>query len=122
MINFIVLSTQRTGSTFLGNCLDSHPQIRFFEELFMPKNTKDNSFTRFRQKSLSHFVKYVFARQSLVDIYLEDFDRNYDQFEAVGFKFMYGQAERYPEVLSWCKSKQIKDIHLIRKNTLKRVV
>jgi hypothetical protein len=42
--------------------------------------------------------------------------------EAVGFKVNYSQINRYPAIIPWIKQNDIKIIHLIRMNLLKRLV
>lgn len=47
---------------------------------------------------------------------------NEAEVDAFGFKFMYGQNRRYPQVRQWCKEHGVKVIHLVRKNALKAIV
>lgn len=35
MVKAVQISAKRCGSTFLMNCLDSHPHIEAYEELFV---------------------------------------------------------------------------------------
>ena len=42
--------------------------------------------------------------------------------QAVGFKVNYSQINRYSEIISWIKHNDVKIIHLIRNNLLKRLV
>ena len=41
MENFIILSTQRTGSTLMVDILNQHPELACFGELAIPKKAKD---------------------------------------------------------------------------------
>jgi LPS sulfotransferase NodH len=122
MIKFIVLSTQRSGSSYLGVSLDSHPRIRCCEELFMPKNHNEITYRTYRTASLERRVSHLFQRKKLIYSYLEQVLRGSPDVDAFGFKFMYGQYRRFPEVMQWAKESDVRIIHLIRRNTLKMIV
>ena len=122
MTKYIVLSTQRSGSTFLGTSLDAHPKIRCCEELFMPKNANPTTYRTYRNLSLERKLKHAFMRRKSICTYLNQTFSDAQKFDAFGFNFLYGQARRFPEVIDWCKQANVKVIHLIRKNTLKVLV
>lgn len=122
MIKFIVLSTQRSGSSYLGALLNSHPRISACEEIFMPKNENDISYRTYRTASLKRRISHVLARRKLIFAYLDELVDMQGDVDAFGFKLMYGQARRYPEVVDWCKDYQVRVVHLIRRNTLKMIV
>ena len=118
MVKFCIFTTQRSGSSWLGTMLNSHPQIKECGEIFFrsrkPKLTDPSlqSFFEFKQDRLGEF------RPKLVFEYLKTLDQYTDQHDAVGFKFMYGQIIRRPEVLIKLVTDQYKIIHLIRDNYL----
>jgi hypothetical protein len=58
----------------------------------------------------------------LIYSYLEQVLRDSPDVDAFGFKFMYGQYRRFPEVMQWAKESDVRIIHLIRRNTLKMIV
>lgn len=118
MVKFCIFTTQRSGSSWLGTMLNSHPQIKECGELFFrsrkPKLTDPNfqSFFEFQQEHLSEF------RPQLVFEYLKKLDQYTNEYDAIGFKLMYGQIIRRPEVLIKLFTDKYKIIHLIRDNYL----
>jgi|GEM_PF-3057748 len=48
---FIILTTQRSGSTFLRLWLDSHPEIRAHSEVFLRRNDCDDDFCAYLARS-----------------------------------------------------------------------
>lgn len=122
MIKFIVLSTQRSGSSYLCSLLDKHPDIRCVEEIFMPRNRNPVTYRTWRNASFGRKLKHLFTRQESIDAYLEELCAGQPKLDAFGFKLMYGQVARYPEILNWCKRNDVRVVHLIRKNALKMVV
>lgn len=122
MIKFIILSTQRTGSTFLHTSLNSHPRIESSDELFMPRNSKEDAYAVYRRMTWRRRVVHLLNRQSIVNDYLNDFFTSRPGVEAKGFKLMYGQVKRFPQVSQWCKESDVRVIHLIRQNLLKVIV
>lgn len=122
MVKFIILSTQRTGSSLLQALLNSHSRIDSYVEIFMPKNEKKDSFASYRRNSLQRRVLYIVNRSSITRDYLEEFFAKGSPVDAKGFKFMYGQARRFPEVASWCEANDVRVVHLIRENFLKIIV
>lgn len=122
MIKFIILSTQRSGSAFLVTSLTSHPRIHCYREIFLATNPQPESYRTYRTQSLQHRVAHVFQGKRLIDSYLTQLYCPEGQGDAVGFKFMYSQAETLPEVVTWLRNHQVKVIHLIRTNILKKIV
>ena len=122
MIKFVIVSTQRSGSAFLVTCLSSHPKIQCYREIFLPSNPKPETYRTYRTASLGRQLDHLFRRKRLVDDYLANLYASSDGVDALGFKFMYSQAWKFPEVVAWIKEHKAKVIHLIRKNTLKRII
>jgi LPS sulfotransferase NodH len=67
-------------------------------------------------------MSHVLARRKLIFAYLEEIVDMQGDVDAFGFKLMYGQARRYPELVDWCKDHQVRVVHLVRRNTLKMIV
>lgn len=131
---FLIWFTGRTGSTFLCDLLDSHPQISCRKEQFcevkieaktqFPKNAR--TFTN----KAGTFARRLFADQEIVD------DPNTDQtseylasilnsgLPACGFKLKFpNQSFVYPEVVQALKAiSGLKVIELVRENVLKQAV
>jgi len=121
---FVVLSTQRSGSTWVVDMLNSHPRVLAQSELFMhggegrPKWGGERDLLYWqtfigdkgggrlvRPYWLWHYLGRAFAARPGV--------------EAVGFKLMYSQLTRIAKPLMpalWLKRARI--IHLIRRNAL----
>lgn len=119
MNRFLLLSTQRSGSSFLGTSLGSHPDITCFEEVFMPRNQGPRSFSTYRTASLRRRIEYLIARRRTIFRFLDELYASVGPGQSVGFKFMYRQAQRHPEVIAWCERNDVRVVHLIRRNFLK---
>lgn len=124
-LKFVILGTQRTGSTLIRTCLDSHPDIRCFGELFAQRDERPHSYAGFVTSSLSHRLLHYVGRKHLIYRYLDqlpdkDDDRTY------GFKVMYSQLQgfRYgfPMILDYLSDHRVKVLHVVRKNVLKMAV
>ena len=119
---FIIITSQRTGSTMLVRLLDSHPDVFCLGEMFFQKKESDYSYRTYFGANYSRKILNVFNRASAVKGYLDEFySRN--NCGATGFKFMYGQARsfppRFPSVLDYAKKNEIKIIHNICSNYLR---
>lgn len=120
MVKFIILATQRTGSSFLGTSLDSHPEVTCCEELFMPRNRNEITYRSYRQSSWIHRFTHLLSQQRLVHAYLDHVASSAKPgASAWGFNLMYNQAIKYPATLSWCRRNDVRIIHLLRRNLLK---
>jgi LPS sulfotransferase NodH len=122
--NFVVLSTQRSGSTWVVDMLTSHPRVVAYSELFMhggegkPKWGAEND--------LPYWQTYIQdkggrrpARPYWLWHYLGEAFRERPGIDAVGFKLMYSQLTRISRPLMpalWLK--RVRIIHLIRRNAL----
>ncbi len=122
MTKFIVLTTQRSGSSYLCSLLDNHPGISCTQEVFLPRNTNEITYRTWRTASIGRELKHWFKRQDAVNAYLAQLYGKQPSLQAFGFKLMYGQAKRYPEVVDWCGRNNVRVVHLIRQNALKMVV
>ena len=122
MIRFVVLSRQRSGSAFLATSLASHPDIDCYREIFLPKNSDADAYRAYRSATLARKLDYMVRRQESVNGYLVDMYAARTDVSVLGFKFMYSQAKKYPQVVEWIKANDVKVIHLIRSNTLKMMV
>jgi hypothetical protein len=102
--------------------LTSHPDIHCYREIFLPTNPKPETYRTYRMQSLPRKVAHLFQRKQLIDSYLTDLYAADGNLKALGFKFMYSQAEKLPDVVTWLKDHEVRVIHLIRANTLKKIV
>lgn len=125
MRRFVVLSTQRSGSTLLTSSLNSHPDVLCSGELFFPRSDTEFAMRAYRRLSLRNWLMHSFRRGALVREYLDDY---YSQpgYRATGFKFMYSQSRwlpyLYPSVVRYLHDHNIHVIHNIRENYLRMYI
>ncbi len=122
MHKFVILTTQRTGSTYLWRCLDSHPSIASHGEMFLPSVPWENSYSHYVKANRRRRFEHLLRRRRSVNAYLADFFVPYRELEAAGFKLMYDQIRRYPDLWKWIFRDDVHVLHLVRKNTLKLIV
>ncbi len=111
---FCIITTQRSGSTWLISLLESHPDIKAFYEIFLdrwPGNDFLISFHEFKQANFGIRPEKTFRYLDQLNIYP-------GKHHTIGFKIMYNQLGRYPEVLAKFALDRYKIIHLIRDNHL----
>lgn len=120
-IKFLILTTQRSGSTLLRTALDSHPEICCYGEIFLEKYTGPGSFFRMAKSTDSLGLLSVLRRRQMVARLLDGLYQE-DCGKAVGFKFMYDQARyrpyKFPMVMKYAELNHVKVIHLHRQNIL----
>lgn len=124
---YIILATQRSGSTWLVDMLNSHKEIISYSELFLKNAAKDKPtwagkkdillrqaylrktnkgiFQRFRPFSCFRYLDYVFHSYN-------------EGINSIGFKLMYNQLLNFPEILVYLLFNRVYIIHLIRRNIL----
>lgn len=115
---FVVLTTNRSGSVWLMSTLNSFEDVVAQGELFLPRPRvseprwdSDFACTRFIETEFEGLTTRPFT----VFSYLDDL---YGSAGTVGFKLMYAQLGRYPEILLYLIRHRIRVIHLIRRNHL----
>jgi LPS sulfotransferase NodH len=120
--NFVVLSTQRSGSTWVVDMLTSHPRVVAYSELFM--HGGEGSPKWGGEKDLPYWQTYSRGKSRVTKPYLlwkylgQAFSER-PGIDAVGFKLMYSQLSRISRPLMpalWLK--RVRIIHLIRRNAL----
>jgi len=116
--HFVVFTTQRNGSTWFMSVLNGLDGVAAHGELFLPRRRSeeerwDSDFARPR------YVEYQEnsggARPFSIFKYLDAFYRSKD---ATGFKLMYSQLRLFPELLPYLARKNIRVVHLVRRNHL----
>jgi LPS sulfotransferase NodH len=126
--NFVLMSTQRSGSTWVLDMLDSHPAITCYDALFLPEGT-GKPFAGAAGKQ--YFADYVRARDPLVPTiaapvlgwqFLNHLYTTDEPMEAIGFKFMYSQFKPYPWLLAYLRLRGLRVVHLVRENKLDHVL
>ncbi|MGH3136357.1 MAG: hypothetical protein ACRDPV_07685 [Gaiellaceae bacterium] len=116
--HFVVFTTQRNGSTWLMSVLNGLDGVSAQGELFLPRPRSPE--TRWDSEfALPRYVEsktqYGRVRPLSVFNYLSAL---YRDGSAVGFKLMYSQLRRYPEILPYLMRKRIRVVHLVRRNHL----
>jgi len=120
--NFVVLSTQRSGSTWVVDMLTSNPRVIAYSELFMhggdgtPKWGQEQDLPYWQTYSRD---KHRVAKPYWLWHYLGEAFEERPDVDAVGFKLMYSQLTRISRPLMpmlWLK--RVRIIHLIRRNAL----
>ncbi len=120
--DFLVLTTQRTGSSWLMDRLDHSPELEGHMELFYlherrePPRAGSNDYPRFVESRATVARGH---RPFAVFRYLENF---YARKTAAGFKLMYSQLREYPEILPWLAWRRLPVVHLIRANHLDVII
>jgi len=116
--NFVVFTTNRSGSEWIISTLNNFQGVSAHGELFLPRprilNEKwdaDFAYTRFIETKFKGLTFRPFS----VFSYLNTL---YGMPGNVGFKLMYKQLGLYPEILAYFMRHRIRVLHLIRQNHL----
>jgi hypothetical protein len=120
---FVVVGTQRSGTSPVRQVLDSHSAVLCRGELFGSAYGKTDGYRRFRfangWRQLGHFL----WRERQVAGFLRDRLQAPHAVHAVGFKLMRSQVRyvpyRYPMLLSWIRERHVRLIHVTRHNVLR---
>ena len=134
MKKFVVVGVQRSGTTFIGSSLDSHPQIKYVGEVFkvrgwyLNRSSKkltrrkaysgEYGYTNWSDRSVTRQISHFVCRNQATKNYL-DYFYNLEDYDAVGFKLMSSQARRFKGIIPYIQNNDVKVIHIIRENILK---
>ncbi len=123
---FVILSSPRSGSTWVIDRLNSHPEAAVYTELFVPSGdgypkwggAKDLEFwnTYYAQQPAGRRGRIF--RPFVCWGYLNRIYRQQPGIRSVGFKLMSGQLKRYPEIFPYLVCRRVSILHLIRRNHL----
>jgi LPS sulfotransferase NodH len=139
MIKFLIITQPRSGAHWFMSCLNSHPQtycpklptlfstynlspIKWFKPHFLSVGKPSSPYYKYRNSSLKRQIAHRFNRNKLIYDFLSDLYAEHHNVRAVGFKVNYSQIKKYRVAISWVKQNDIKIIHLVRNNLLKRLV
>jgi LPS sulfotransferase NodH len=124
MTRFVVLSTQRSGSTWVVDMLTSHPQVVAYSELFMHGGVGTPKWGK--EKDLPYWQTYIadkrggrLTRPYWLWRYLGQALDERPGADVIGFKLMYSQLTSIAKPLMpalWLK--RVRIIHLVRRNAL----
>ena len=117
--HYVVLSSQRSGSTWLMSILNQVEPNRAYGELFL-KRKKPGTMERWDSElNYPHFPEvYTASRKFRLRLVFSYLDALYCQPGSVGFKLMYTQLQKYPEILVYLLVHRVKVVHLVRQNQL----
>jgi LPS sulfotransferase NodH len=124
---FCVLFSIRSGSTWLIDLINSHPQIQAYREVFLnePKKTHVKEWNK---HILPETRFYDFKNENLLwrplstFKYLNSLTRQSQRYSSVGFKLSYGQLFNHPEILWKLILDRYKIIHMLRLNPLDVII
>lgn len=124
-VPFMVLGSQRTGSTLIRTSLDHHPRLKCSGEVFLFPGDGEDSYPRYLSASTARTILHYLWRSRPVFSFL-DLLYSRPGYDAVGFKFMYSQARwapyRVPMVLDYARRHKVRIIHVTRANVLKTYI
>lgn len=120
---FVIVGTQRTGTTLIRTCLDSHPRVHCSGEVFKfgrrPYQGPD-AYWRYCRSTPLRRLRKVFARRRQVYAFLDSLLTGDDRM--AGFKLMYSHARRFPEVVEYVIERGLPIVHVVRRNCLRTLV
>lgn len=135
----MILTQPRSGSRWFMTCLNSHPQVycpwvptlfskhnlsplKNFKPKFLQVYKSFSPYYRYRSGSFKRQLTHRLNKRKLVSQFLDDiYNRSY-RGEVIGFKVNYSQIRSHKIIYEWIKQNNIKVIHLVRYNLLKRLV
>jgi len=114
---FVVLTSSRTGSTWLVDRLNMQAGVEAHGELFLDKSRTSPAMAG--RDDQRRFIEVHqasgLARVPRVVSYLNTLYRSP---RTVGFKLMYAQLRAYPEILPYLSLHRVRIVHLIRRNLI----
>jgi LPS sulfotransferase NodH len=126
MTKFMVVSTQRSGSTWVVDLLNSHPEVVCYGALFLPRHSMPPAGAADRPRFAAYLAERHpgARRRDAMRLAWNYLDELYGQEAsgAVGFKFMYSQFSAHPWVLAYARRRGVRVIHLVRRNKLEHVL
>ena len=120
-VKFVVLTSSRTGSTWLMDLLSRQQGVSAYGELFLeePRTAPSVASLGDQPRFIETDLRAKFSRVTAVCRYL---DSLYAAGDVTGFKLMYTQLRSYPEMLAYFAVRRIRLVNLVRSNLLDVVV
>ena len=116
--NFVVLTTNRSGSTWVMSTLSGIKGVQSQGELFLPRPRVSDR----RWDSDFAYTRYIETKPNGLKIrpfsVVSYLNTLYGLPGIVGFKLMYAQLGSYPEILAYFIRHRIRVVHLVRQNHL----
>lgn len=117
---FVILTSQRSGSTWLVSLLNQLKDTTAYGELFLPRKHVENWDADFAHPRFSE-VRAQTAGIRPVQVF-QYLDSVYQNHGTVGFKLMYSHLYRYPELMIYFWTHRVHVVHLVRRNALDFVI
>jgi LPS sulfotransferase NodH len=110
--NFLVLGTGRSGTSWLIDTINGHPDLCAYGEMF-------NLGIKAPKKLEEFYIQSAERRRYVRPISTWKFlTRHFGNTSRTGFKLLYGDARHFPEVVAYLAARRFRVIHLIRQNQL----
>ncbi|MBC7236746.1 MAG: sulfotransferase [Chloroflexi bacterium] len=132
VIRFCIVTTQRSGSTWLMDLLASHPRVRAYNEVFIPERwhrvQRKPGVSELYAAMQPQLYFYQFQARSrrprpwATFDYLDLICAPSAEYDAVGFKLMLDQWKRHLELTWKLKRDAYRVVHLIRENFLDSLI
>ncbi len=122
--HFVVVGTQRTGTSLIRTRLDSHPDVHCHGEVFkLGKNpySRPGGYWDFRRRSIGRRVVSLLSPERSVADYLDELYGGTSA-TATGFKLMLSQCDRRPYLWHLLDHRGVSAIWVRRRNVLKTLV
>jgi LPS sulfotransferase NodH len=116
---FVIVGTQRTGTTYIRTMLDNHPDVRCIGEAFLKAKKGSEYFHTYVDERNIGFLQRTLHKKRVLNEYL-DVIYGQEQFKAIGFKLMLNQSN--PLLKRYFDERRVKVIVLVRENILKTLL
>ncbi|MCU7555326.1 Stf0 sulfotransferase family protein [Alteromonas sp. ASW11-19] len=120
MKKFVILTTQRSGSTLLWRYLNQHPSIKGHGEIFLRNTDREDSYRMYLKTRRLGLIQNRLARGRMIDSFMKTLIPDDRETKSFGFKLMYTQRNR--DLTRYLKANDFHIIHLIRQNVLKTYI
>ena len=120
-IRFVIVGTQRTGTTLIRTSLSSHPEILCHGEVFSPGYHDPGGYHHYTHRDAWTRVSSTLRPAATVTAFLRDLYAETGP-AAVGFKLMLNQCERRPVVWEFLSRQHTRVILVERRNVIKTLV
>ena len=127
MTKFVILTTQRSGSTVLTRTIDEHPEVFCAGEVFLESKAGMHhpewhfpawSIVGKKQSKVNKMVNYLNLKLNAIK-HIKVFYSSAEGARAKGFKLMYSHIKSAPFIWDYIKNNDIKVIVLIRENVFR---
>ncbi len=130
-VPFVLLSSQRSGSSWVIDSLASHRRIVAYDELFIAAGLMEalraRSSVAWGSTGQEPWHAYATraeaaGRRPSVLAYLDGVYGGAAPGEAIGFKLMHSQVREHPATLAYLRRRRVRTVHLRRRNLLDRLL